>query len=58
MRAAHAQPARGLGVGRMAGNGGVVAARDDGLDGLLEAGVGVVGVMAGGSGSGGGEVSD
>ena len=56
-RRARGWSGRGSGsrVGGMAGDGGAVAARDDGLDGLLEAGVGVVGVMAGTSGSGGGE---
>ena len=45
-----------LSVGGMAADGGGVAARDEGLHGLLEAGEGVVGVgCGGGAGGDGGE---
>ena len=48
----------GLCVGGVAGDGGVVAAGDDGLEGLLEAGVGVGGVVGGAAGGGGGEAGE
>ena len=45
-------------VGGVAGDGDVVAAGDDGLEGLLEAGVGVGGVVGGASVGGGGEAGE